>query len=219
MIYLGSKDLLLFQGDSITHGGRVESLSDLNHIIGHGYQDYLAQEIGVANISRNPAIVNRGVSGDNIDRLTARVKEDIIDLKPTVMSLLIGINDATGYCVNGDDLSTPRFEEKYRSLLDTVQEALPELCLILCQPFRYIMPDSADMELQARIERDVREKSAAVERIAADYGAVFVRFWDALDTYAKRCPIKQLVWDGVHPTYVGHGVMAKCWLETVEREL
>jgi len=55
------------------------------------------------------------------------------------------------------------------------------------------------------------------EQIANDYGAVFVRFKDALDSYMDKAPLPHIVWDGIHPTYVGHGILAKCWLETVEK--
>ena len=58
---------------------------------------------------------------------------------------------------------------------------------------------------------------AIAEKIAKDYSAVFVRFGDALDAYIAKYPIKQIIWDGVHPTYVGHGILARCWLETVEK--
>ena len=218
MIYLKNNDVLLFQGDSITHGGRVESTWDMNHVIGHGYQDFVAQTLGVDNIERNPKIINRGISGDNIEKIYARRNEDIIDIKPTIMSILDGTNDATAYILRGIDTScTENFNRTYRKLLDTVLEALPDLKLIICQPFRYIMPDSTDYDINARLIDDVKERSRIVEKIASDYNAVFVRFWDALDEYVNKYPVKQIVWDGIHPTYVGHGIMARCWLETIEK--
>ena len=216
MIFLRSDDVLLFQGDSITHGGRVESTWDMNHIIGHGYQDYIAQTLGVDNIERAPKIINRGVSGDNIENIYSRMQEDIIDLKPTIMSILDGTNDASAYIKKGKNMPPESFDKTYRKLLDTVLRELPDLRLIICQPFRYVMPDCEDPKFYERIVEDVHERSAIAEKIAKDYGAVFVRFADALDAYIAKYPIKQIIWDGVHPTYVGHGIMARCWLETVE---
>src|SRR5574344_788056 len=86
MISLKQSDILLFQGDSITHGGRGLSKTDMNHIIGHGYQSILASKIGFENIDSLPVIYNRGVSGDTIGKMFARWNEDVIALKPTVLS-------------------------------------------------------------------------------------------------------------------------------------
>ena len=70
MIKLGKQDVLLFQGDSITHGNRVESDWDMNHVLGHGYQFILAGKIGLDNYKTCPKIVNRGISGDTIMKFT-----------------------------------------------------------------------------------------------------------------------------------------------------
>lgn len=217
MIYLKSNDVLLFQGDSITHGGRVESSWDENHLIGHGYQDFIAQTLGVDNIERAPRIVNRGVSADNIEKIYARMQEDILDIKPTIMSILDGTNDASAYILRGLDMPPESYNATYRRLLDTVLKHCPDIRLIICQPFRYIMPESTNNELNARLIDDVKQRSRIAEQIAKDYNAVFVRFWDALDEYVGKYPVKQIVWDGIHPTYIGHGIMARCWLETVEK--
>lgn len=217
MIYLRNDDVLLFQGDSITHGGRVHSTWDMNHVIGHGYQDYVAQTLGLDNIERSPLIVNRGVSGDNIDTIIERAQNDIIDIKPTIMSILVGTNDTSRHILSGVDYATPEyFNRRYRELLDTVLNALPDIKLIICQPFRYIVGEKYS-EYGDKVIADIKQRCEITEKIANDYNAVYVRFWDALDAYVDKCPIKNIVWDGVHPTYVGHCIMAKCWLGTVER--
>lgn len=214
MIYLNSDDVLLFQGDSITHGGRVESDWDMNHVIGHGYQDYVAQVLGVDNVERAPKIVNRGVSGDTVvNMLNTRIKQDIIDIKPTILSMLIGVNDAS-HIAKGE-YSTAKYNESYRRLLDEVIDACPGVKLIICQPFRYAVTDD-NKEIDKKVEV-MNEIKPMAEQIAKDYNAVFVRFGDVLDEYVAKYPLTQIVWDGVHPTYVGHGIMAKCWLETVEK--
>lgn len=93
MIKLGKQDVLLFQGDSITHGNRVESDWDMNHVLGHGYQFILAGKIGLDNYKTCPKIVNRGISGDTIMKIYARSDTDVLDVHPTVLSILTGVND------------------------------------------------------------------------------------------------------------------------------
>ena len=216
MIYLKSDDVLLFQGDSITHGGRGLSQTDLNHVIGHGYQDTIAQTLGLANIERRPTILNRGVSGDDLARLHARKQADLFDLKPTILSLLIGTNDASHAIHGTADLAPEKYERCYRDLLDEVKAAFPGIRLILGQPFRYPRPDGAEPELQKPICDYVHENAVIVESIARDYGAVFVRYGDIFDEWLKTVPLTHLIWDGIHPTYVGHAIMAKAWLEAAE---
>lgn len=222
MIYLKDTDVVLFQGDSITHGNRIESDFDMNHVIGHGYQDFLAQQLGLDNIERQPQIHNRGVSGDTIQMIAARAKKDIFDLKPTILSILAGVNNGYFYLKGDEECCPEKFNLAYRKLLDDVVKAFPDIKLIICQPFRYF--DESYIEKYNRTREDelkALEVTAQIaqyaEQIANDYGAVFVRFKDALDSYMDKAPLPHIVWDGIHPTYVGHGILAKCWLETVEK--
>ena len=93
MIYLKKSDVVLFQGDSITHGGRGENPKDQNHVLGHGYQSLIAGRLAMENLERMPKFYNRGVSGDTTANLLSRWEKDAMDLKPTVLSLLIGVNN------------------------------------------------------------------------------------------------------------------------------
>lgn len=156
MVYLRENDVLLFQGDSITHGGRVESDWDFNHIIGHGYQDYIAQELGLYNIERAPKIYNRGIGGDTLRNIEERKQEDIFDLKPTILSLLIGTNDAARFIKNSEGDSSEDFGMRMRSLLSETKELYPNIKLLLCQPFRYV---DEDKEQQKAIVADVKKRA------------------------------------------------------------
>ena len=51
MLKLKENDIILFQGDSITDGARGRN-SDLNHILGHGYQYILAGQLLADNIGK-----------------------------------------------------------------------------------------------------------------------------------------------------------------------
>ena len=222
MIYLKDTDVLLFQGDSITHGNRIESDFDMNHVIGHGYQDLLAQKLGLDNIERMPQIHNRGISGDTVQMIAARADKDIFALKPTILSILVGVNNGYFYLKGDKECCPEKYDVAFRKLLDDVVKAFPSIKLIIGQPFRYF--DESYLEKFNRTRDDelkalevTAQISAYAEQIAKDYGAVFVRFKDALDSYVEKVPLSHIVWDGIHPTYVGHGILAECWLETVEK--
>ena len=80
---------ILFQGDSITDVGR--SLEN-DAARGHGYATLVSASLGMDRPGEFE-FVNRGISGNRIIDLLARVKADIINLTPDYMSILIGIND------------------------------------------------------------------------------------------------------------------------------
>ena len=80
---------ILFQGDSITDAGRNRE-NDAN--LGVGYPTLIKGELGFEEPGEF-CFLNRGIGGNRIVDLYARIKMDIINLKPDVMSILIGVND------------------------------------------------------------------------------------------------------------------------------
>jgi lysophospholipase L1-like esterase len=121
---------ILFQGDSITDAGRSrENLADL----GPGYPATAAALLTETFPQTEFTFINRGISGNRIVDLYARIKMDVWNLQPDVLSILIGINDIwheVGINHNGVDLV--RFERMYRMMLDDTLERLPNLKLIIC---------------------------------------------------------------------------------------
>ena len=81
--------LILFQGDSITDAGRNRE-NDAG--TGTGYPTFVKGELGLSNPGEYE-FINRGISGNRIVDLYARIKADIINLKPDYMSILIGVYD------------------------------------------------------------------------------------------------------------------------------
>ena len=177
MITLQKNDILLFQGDSITHGGRVQSTSDMNHIMGHGYQSILASRIGLDNWERRPEIRNRGVSGDTVAKMLARWEADTLGLRPTVLSILIGTNDC-GFCYSGIGPDADMFEKEYRFLLDYTLDRLPRLHLILCEPFRFYSPlASMDPAVRERDEWNMLHGFGSSRRIITLFLCPLPQFW------------------------------------------
>jgi len=91
--FLQPHDVILFQGDSITDGGRQRTGSDFNHIMGQDYAYILAAQIGAQSPQRELVFLNRGISGDRVPDLEARWQADTIALHPQLLSILIGVND------------------------------------------------------------------------------------------------------------------------------
>ena len=117
MLKLKENDVVLFQGDSITDGNRGRH-SDLNHVHGHGYQYILASEMYADNLNKNIEVFNRGNSGDRIADLYGRWVEECLNLNPTILSILIGINDIIFNWEHKSGSDPERYEKIYRYLLD-----------------------------------------------------------------------------------------------------
>jgi lysophospholipase L1-like esterase len=197
---------VLFQGDSITDGNRGRS-ADPNHILGHGYAFIIAAKFGAGHADRGLTFINRGVSGNTVRDLEKRWTADTLDLKPDLLSVLIGVND-TGRGVPLDE-----YEQTCDRLLTAAREANPRLKLVLGDPFG--LPTGAKKSGWEAWSASLRDRQAVVGKLAKKHGAVRVLFQQAFDEVCKRAPAEHWMWDGVHPTYAGHQVMADAWVRAV----
>ena len=199
---------ILFQGDSITDGNRGRS-TDPNHILGHGYAFLIAAKFGASLPERRLTFLNRGISGNRVSDLAARRQSDILDLQPDLLSILIGVNDA--------DRGVPleEFEQTYDDLLAGIVAARPAVRIVLCEPFT--LPVGKRIAQWDTWSADMKKRQQIVAQLAAKYHAAFVRFQKVFDDAVKRAPAEYWIWDGIHPTYAGHQLMADEWERTVQQ--
>jgi lysophospholipase L1-like esterase len=192
---------ILFQGDSITDGNRGRS-ADPNHILGHGYVFIIAARQGAAFPEAKLDFINRGVSGNTVLDLAKRWQPDTLDLKPDVLSILIGVND------NGKGVPLDQYEQVYDQLISEAKTANPRLKLVLGEPF---------VKPTGKIDEGIQKRQEIVARLAQKHGAALVHYQRVFDEAVKRAPADYWIWDNVHPTYRGHQLMADEW-ERVVRE-
>jgi DNA-binding beta-propeller fold protein YncE len=205
-----ANDIILFQGDSITDGGRQRTGSDYNHIMGQDYAYILAAQLGAEYPDRNLTFLNRGVSGERIIDLAARWQSDVLDLQPNVLSILVGINDTLA---NGDRAETvEQFEATYDSLLAKTIAALPSIKIVLGEPF--ILPVGKHEKDYAAQLAEVKKRQAVVAKLASKYHLSLIHYQAIFDEACRKAPADHWSWDGIHPTYAGHGLMAQEWLKT-----
>ena len=208
----------LFIGDSITDGGWGNSggsmapsaqrnHTDWNHIYGHSYMMLCASDLQSRHPEEDLTFYNRGISGDTVDGLLERWSEDALALKPGVLTLLIGINDAMQR-----NYDAAAWEAGYRKLLDRTFEALPKCRLVLCTPFFAKVGGHGSRRDADDILARVRAQASVVRSLAAEYGATLVPFDELFDGLVPDGPSDTYwIWDGVHPTPAGHRRMADLW--------
>ena len=194
---------ILFQGDSITDCGRCKDRGSLCDI-GQGYAVMVAGELGV----RNPGeyeFENRGVSGNRVDEVYARIKKDILDLKPDVISVLIGINDVVQEIMMQKAAEAYDFEKVYSMLIEDTLKVLPGAEFILMEPF--VLPGTTTAEEWERFEKETDKKGKIVKKLAEKYNTKFVPLQERFNELCKVCEPSYWLGDGVHPTVAGHGII------------
>lgn len=204
---------MLFQGDSITDGNWGRDY-DLNHIHGHGYVYLIAAELGFELAETRPQFINRGISGNRTSDLYSRWNEDVISLQPDLISILVGVNDASQIISGAPGGATDRFEKAYRCLLEETKEVLPECGVVLCEPF--VLKTGKTVEHWKQWRQRLDEYSQVVTKLANDYETLFVPLQNSFDTAAKRIDTDYWIWDGIHPTTAGHRLIAREWLKVVQ---
>jgi lysophospholipase L1-like esterase len=208
--FLHPNDIVLFQGDSITDGGRQRTGSDYNHIMGQDYAYILAAEIGANYPTLNVTFINRGIGSQRVLDFVPRWQTDVLDIKPNLLSILVGINDTL---MTGDWQETPeQYETTYDTLLRQTIAALPEVKIILGEPFLLQVGKYKENYAEQLVE--VKKREAAVRRLAAKYHLPLIEYQEAFDRAILKAPADHWSWDGIHPTYAGHGLMVQEWLRT-----
>ena len=207
----------MFQGDSITDGNRGRNL-DPNHIMGHGYAYSVASRIGADFPEAGFTFYNRGISANKITDLQKRWEIDTLNLKPDVLSILVGIND-TGATINkpAEATTTEEFENIYRSLLTDCRRANPEILFVLGIPFVY--PVGKRIENFEKWRGDTVKRQDVVRKLASEFDAVLIDYPAVFDKAIQKAPIEYWIWDGVHPTVFAHELMAREWMKQVGKRL
>ncbi|MEZ6193160.1 MAG: SGNH/GDSL hydrolase family protein [Phycisphaerales bacterium] len=204
---------VLFQGDSITDANRRRGRKGPNDpaALGHGYAFHTAAEILRRFPEMNLQIYDRGISGDKVYQLADRWEKDCLRFKPDVLSILVGVNDYCHVHFHGYGGTLVEYENDYDTLLERTRAALPDIKLILGEPFLL----KAGSITEAHVEGIGAYREAA-RRIADKHKALWVPYQQVFNDALKLAPAEYWAPDGVHPTVAGHMLMSKAWLAAAD---
>jgi lysophospholipase L1-like esterase len=200
-------DRVVFYGDSITQDG--------------GYGRVVEEFVRSRFPKWNVRFYNAGVGGDTVlggwaGTSGTRVVRDVIDLKPSVVTVMLGMNDG-GY-KELDQERLERFTAGYRTIVMTIRKALPDarIYLIRSSPFDDITrPPGFGKGYDAVL----KQLGDAVTAIGADLHLEVIDFGERLDrglsaTSQDNADLAGLILpDRVHPSPGGHLVMGACLLQ------
>ena len=205
---------ILLQGDSITDSGRSR---DCDLYPGWGYSTMLSGRIGLKYPGKF-RMLNRGVGADRIVDIYARIKTDIINLKPDFLSILIGVNDAghdMGEWPNG--VSPEKFKLIYGLLIEEIRAALPDIKIYILEPFT--LKGSCNEGNYEAFRHQVALRGAAARETAEKYGLPFVPLQEHFDALSALCDNTQWLMDGIHPTPAGYAMITDKLFAAMEKDL
>ena len=210
------RKVILFQGDSITDCGRNRE----NDGLGLGYANFVTAALTAREPDRY-ICKNRGISGNRVVDLYARIKLDMINLKPDYMSILIGVNDVWHEVSRQNGVDADKFEMVYCLMIEELKQALPQLKIMILGPF--VLPGSATVDTEevpdrlSYFQREVALRAEAAKRVAEKYDLTYVPLQEVFDKANADAP-EMGYWlrDGVHPTAAGHELIKREWLKAYE---
>ena len=210
---LKNSQVILFQGDSITDAGRNKDGKDPNvqNALGGGYAFLAAAEILNTFATKSLKIYNKGISGNKVFQLADRWQKDCLDLNPSVLSILIGVNDYWHKHNGNYDGTVEVYEKDFRALLTRTKEALPEVKLVICEPFAVLGCKAVDATWFPEFDL----YRAVSKKLANEFGTIFIPYHDIFAKAAKIAPPTYWTGDGVHPSVAGAKLMAAAWVKTV----
>ena len=208
---------ILFQGDSITDAGRKREQYYANDNwggLGSGYVLPVVSELLGKNPTSNIRCYNRGISGNKVFQLANRLEEDCLQIRPDVLSILIGVNDFWHTLDHNYKGTAKSYEDDFRKLLDRTLKELPDLKIMICEPF-VVKGGSAIVE-EKWFPAFMAYQEAA-KKISSDYKAHWVPFQGTFDEALKIAPVNYWCPDGVHPSLGGGHLIAEAWLKVFNK--
>lgn len=212
-IRLGKGMTVLFQGDSITDAGRQNRKKpnpNEQASMGNGYASMAASALLTTRPELSLSIFNRGISGNKVHQLDARWQTDCLDHQPDILSILIGVNDIWHRLNGRYDGTVQRYEDDYMSLLERTRKALPDVQLVVCEPF--VLKCGAVNE---KWFPEFDHYRAVARKVADKQLATFVPFQEMFNRALHYAPPQHWAGDGVHPSLHGASLMADFWLQAV----
>ncbi len=205
---------IVFQGDSITDAGRDRGnyYANASSGMGRGYVYQIVSELLGGNPEAGLECFNRGISGNKVYQLADRWDIDCLALKPDVLSILIGVNDYWHKLNGRYDGTVEVYENDLRALLQRTRESLPDVKLIMGEPFA--------VEGGSAINEDWKAFDAyraAARKVAGEFSAAFIAYHDVFAAALDAAPASYWCPDGVHPSMAGAHLMKEAWLEAFEK--
>jgi len=210
------KTTILFQGDSITDASRdrAEYYANSESGLGNGYAHMASSTILEKFPERHLRIYNRGISGHKVFQLADRWDDDALNLKPDVLSILIGVNDFWHTLSGRYNATVETYENDLRGLLKRTKDALPQVRLIMGEPF---VVKGGTAVGDSKWNTIFPAYQVACKKLASEFNASFIPYQSIFDAVMVKGGAAYWCPDGVHPSLAGARLMANAWVKAYEQ--
>jgi lysophospholipase L1-like esterase len=210
---LSKEDVILFQGDSITDAGRSRNEAGPNTqpSLGSGYALFTAASILANHPDKKLNLYNRGISGNKVFQLAERWEKDCLELRPDILSIMIGVNDYWHTKTGGYTGTVETYLTDFRRLILQTKSALPNIKIVILEPF-IIHGGTA---LDSTWENNFAPYRTAAKKVATDNNLIFIPLQSVFNEALKHAPADYWGKDGVHPSMAGAQLIAQAWLKAV----
>ncbi len=156
-------------------------------------------------------LINKGISGNEVCDLLARVQRDVIDLQPDAAVIMIGVNNTLHKFKYGKELNLKQFESDLTELLTRIKEA--GIVIIFLEPFLLPAPD------KLRMRKLFNEELKIIDTVAPKLCDEFVAYDEMFNGLAESIPYTEYSADGVHPTHRGSRLIADTAIKAIRKHL
>ena len=183
---------IVFFGDSVTEANR-----DLNNPndLGSGFVKFAEGKLRLLYHETRIEVLNRGVGGEGVVQLNARVQKDVVDEKPDAIVLGIGIND-----VWWRETDEAVFRQEYATLLSTLIATGAKVFII--QPF------ALPVDKMGRLRPRLNKFNKIIGELAKERGITVIPMDEIFRGATQDIKPTQFTVDGIHPTHRGHRYLA-----------
>lgn len=150
--------------------------------------------------SSGQAVYNRGISGDTTDRLLERLQENVLNIEPKNIVLLIGTNDI------GRGLPLSMSIENVSKIIENTKKACPDVNFVLqaIYPINRGMRDKFEKRSNDKIELMNKE----FLELSKKYDCVWLDITDKLKDETGNLK-KEYTFDGLHLNVSAYKVVAE----------
>tara|TARA_B110000003_G_scaffold160084_1_gene160181 strand:- start:234 stop:923 length:690 start_codon:yes stop_codon:yes gene_type:complete len=206
---------VIFLGDSITQAAESEE--------GEGtYKGFITSL--KENVGQEMELINKGISGNKVPDLLLRYKNDVLDLKPNIVFIYIGINDVWHKYDWGSGTDIDIYENGLRKIISEIKTTGAKI--ILCTPtvigenigefklvnkFKYI--ETADI-----MNNDLDAFSDVVRNLSSEFNTELLDLRKKFKDYISENNMENLskgilTYDGVHLNNEGNKLIADAMIK------
>jgi len=167
-----SKKKVIFLGDSLTQNGAQLG----------GFIELLKDELKNRGLENNYELIGKGVGGNRVRELLARLERDVIELKPDLVFIMVGINDIGFFTWHPEDGGTP--VDQYELALTYMAKRIQQKggSVVLCSPTvieeRYDGKNPMDKQLD--------QYAKVVQKVAHVTGSQYCNMREIFMDYLKK---------------------------------